>query len=689
MVEHEKRTVRTPEEELAEIWKDYENGVMYQEKAGLSRNLPMFVRFFEGNQWAAPTARTKNMPRPVINIIRMICRNKKSAILSAPVRLVYTSSDQDVAVEKFNRFAEYIQKELGQEALDKEAIDHGVKKGCYIYHYFWDADAYSGIGQTDGALRCEIIDPLNIFFAKPTERDEQKQKWVMIVSREEVSSLRAKCDPDIDPENIRPDDSESKYGETEQDGSELCTVLTRYFRRNGEVYCEKATKSSFVQKPFPIAPDIDAARRSLGIAPDAPNNATPDDATRDTALPRALRAPLYPIVVGNYELREKSIYGLGEVEGLIGVQKAVNLIYALSVMNTQEYAWGKYVVHPNALQGQRISGEPGQVLIDHTRTGQGIRKMTEQAISTVPMQQVESLIGLLRSVSGATEVMSGEAIGANMSGSAIAQLQAQAQAPAEELRDFFWTAKRKQGLVLAQFFKLFYHNTEFVYEEERQAPDVGNHQAPGAARTEWRIVKDVFSGREYENAVFDVVVEAVSGSRASNVSDINMLETLFAKGAIDLQTFLRAYPDSAISNKSELLKSIEETQAGENAQLRGAVEQLQQELAAATEKIKADEKSVEAAETLVAENQSLKKAYVEMATAYNSLITEATAKITEANRQIELGNAAREELQTDATDFAAELLQRRGVNADQVSPQEEVRTAVPGQAGSTASPNGR
>ena len=168
-----------------------------------------------------------------------------------------------------------------------------------------------------------------------------------------------------------------------------------------------------------------------------------------------------------------------------------------------------------------------------------------------------------------------------------------------------------------------------------------------------------------------------------------MLETLFAKGAIDLQTFLRAYPDSAISNKSELLKSIEETQAGENAQLRGAVEQLQQELAAATEKIKADEKSVEAAETLVAENQSLKKAYVEMATAYNSLITEATAKITEANRQIELGNAALEELQTDATDFAAELLQRRGVNADQVSPQEEVRTAVPGQAGSTASPNGR
>lgn len=184
----------------------------------------------------------------------MICRSKKSAITAAPVRIIYRAEDETVDVEKFNNFAAYIQKEIGQEGLDKKAIDDGVKKGSYFFHYYWDSEAKGKDGIKEGGLRCEVIDPLSIFFSNPTELDEQKQKWILIASREDVESVRAKCDSDVDPELIVADETDNKYDVIEQEGNKLCTVLTRYFRKNGEVYCEKATKTVIINKPFSLAP---------------------------------------------------------------------------------------------------------------------------------------------------------------------------------------------------------------------------------------------------------------------------------------------------------------------------------------------------------------------------------------------------------------------------------------------------
>lgn len=141
------------QEETTALWELYQNGVSYQANCGLSKNLPKFVKFYEGDQWAPPTKNTKNLPRPVVNIVKMICRNKKSAILSVPVKIIYKAENDSADTEKFNRFADYIQKEIGQESLDKKAIDDGVKKGSYFYHYYWDSE---GKGK-DGVKEVECI----------------------------------------------------------------------------------------------------------------------------------------------------------------------------------------------------------------------------------------------------------------------------------------------------------------------------------------------------------------------------------------------------------------------------------------------------------------------------------------------------------------------------------------------------
>jgi len=519
------------EEVETKLWELYQNGLDYQNSIDLRAQIDENIRYFEGKQWPSPTESTKNLPRPVVNIVKMICRSKKSAILASPLKIFYKSYTQGADISKFNSFASELLKELGQDGLDRIAIDSAVKKGSYFYHYYWDKDALTLTGKRQGSLRCELIDPLNIFFQNPAQSDEQKQGWILIASHKDLSEVLSLCGGKISEAELERDKGDNGY----------ITVLTRYFKISSEVYFEQATKSHIITPP-------------TALAPMPLNNSELSTQGKDF-----VHASLYPIVCGCYERRQGSIYGISEIEGIIPNQKAINFNIAMSLLNAQECAWGKYIALPNALKGQKISNVPGQVLIDHTGTGEGIKKMPDNGISEIPMNMSSELINITRNISGASELMSGEVV-RSLSGTAIAQLQAQAQLPIEDLKNEFIEVKRKQGLVLAQFMKLFFYKREFIIRKSAQGDE--------------KEYFDLFSSSDYENSIFDVVVEVTSSTRTTVASDISLLNSCFSNGSISLETYIRAYPDSAISNKTELLKYIKEQNTSELEQVKKELTEL-------------------------------------------------------------------------------------------------------------------
>lgn len=632
---------RDSSEVTTDLWRCFQRGRAYQAERGLTKMLPLCVKFYEGDQWAPPTKNTKNLPRPVVNITKMICRSKRSSILSTPVRIRYSGFDATSNVDKLNRFSEYIQKELGQEALDKRAIDGAVKKGTYIYHYYWDSDARGMNGSVIGGLRCELLEPLNVFFADPTEQDEQKQAWIMIATRESVKSVLSRADKGISKDEIQPDEkTEDPYASKEQEDSDLVTVLTRYFRKNGEVWCEKATKTTTVNKAFRITPDIEAARASIAKTEgdtmfydeDAPEDGLPDKVEGGS---ERRRADLYPIVVGQYEPREGSIYGIGEVEGIIPNQRAINFNIAMMLLSAQENGWGKYVVSKDALKGQVITNEPGQVLTDYTPGGGGIKRLTDHPLPSSPMQLVESLTSLTRVVTGASEVMTGETLGASMSGAAIAQLQSQALQPVEDLKKSFWYVKEKQGRVMAQFFRFFYSETRFTYY-----PEGKEHELDA------RMV-DTFTSAEYRDVDLDITVEAVGGTNASIAGDINALDTALKMGAISPLTYFKLYPDDALSNRSEILRVLESDEANKVQELQQQIEQLAKEL---------EEKTATAdmVYSIVQENSRLERSL-------SALYIEAKGKIKGANKQLVAADRMIKETYGDAQRMASTIAHERGM----------------------------
>ena len=180
------------------LWKRYQDSLAYTKRMKLKNIWDECENFVEGKHWPLATARTRDLPRPVINLCNLIADNKKAGILSTKVKLVYRPAQVFFDLEKadegadlFTKFVEIALKDLKQDDLDDKAQDDATQLGSYAYHYFWDSNVVGNVQSPYlGALRGEIIEPQNIFFSNPMIQDEQKQSWIIIVSSEPVESIR-------------------------------------------------------------------------------------------------------------------------------------------------------------------------------------------------------------------------------------------------------------------------------------------------------------------------------------------------------------------------------------------------------------------------------------------------------------------------------------------------------------------
>lgn len=618
----------------------YKKGVDYQNSLGLHTSIPECVKFYEGDQWAKVTKNTKMFPRPVVNIIEMNCNNKKSQVLSSPIKIVYkaseaeqlTEANKNSIVERFNHFAEYEQSRLRQADINSKIAIDGIVKGSMCAYYYWDKNVPGVDGLIEGDIAVQIIDPLSVIFANPNEKDEQKQEWIMLISRENVENVKEMADSDVDKSLIADDNSDSVYKETESDTEKYVTVITRFFRHDGEVYFEKATKEVIFNKARPFTPDPVSVKKRI----DGEKVEKEEDKPQNRFV-KPKKATLYPIVFGQWKQRDKSIYGRGEVETIIPNQKAINWMLGLQILMGQNESMSPVVVTPDALRGQKITNEPGQVLTDYSKTGNGIRFVNKQGMTQASVNLVDKIADLTRVAVGSSEVMNGEIISAGMSGAAIAQLQAQALKPIEDLQRNFWRFVEKVGEVLEQFLRFFFKDRKFQYKDKDE-----------------NIINDTFNSADYENTHFDVVAEAVAGTVMSDVADINILDGLFAKGSINLKTYIKCYPENAIANRQKLLEEIESEEQDAVHQLSMQLQEAQAQLQQASQVLQAQEQTINNARLIVDENRNLKEKLM-------ALQAEYTQKMQEANK-ILVGIATRtNEFYKDAKSMAGELAQRRGL----------------------------
>lgn len=513
------------------LWKLYQEGIAYHNKMGFTTKFPTFVRFKEGDQWPQPTERTKNLPRPVLNIIEMIVRNKRSSVLDQPVSIVYrqggaTNNEiadqmQQDAAENMTEYARKVWDRADMDKLCTEAVDDAATNGTGIWHFYWDNSIKGGQNTPYvGELRGESVDALNFFVANPQVRDVQKQDYIIIAQRMKVSAARTMAKkkglPDAKIELILPDEFDEsetyRAARIELDGkeNEKVTVLTKYYRKNGEVVYDKATRSVDICTAVPL---------------------TPADTT--------VKIKLYPVAAMNWKLRKACFYGIGEVEGLIPNQKLINFMQGMQGFAIQQMGFPKIITRPGALK-QPLTNEPGEIITDYANGG--ISYLSPPPFSSAAAQLCNDMIDLTRVVTGTTEVATGESMGANMAASAIIALQNQAQTPVNEIQRHFWRAVKEIGRIWLEFFKTY------CSDEREIVVEMGDEMQ---GRT--------FVGSEYAEYDFDLQVDVGASSEYSAVLAQATLDKMLDRGDITIDQYIEL-SDPNVAPFKEKFKRMREAQ---------------------------------------------------------------------------------------------------------------------------------
>lgn len=507
-----------------EMQKQYQDGLTYKRSMKFLDKWPEYERFKAGDQWPAATQRTKHLPRPVFNVIKMIETHKVANVMSEQIKMVYSAQEivednqMDVDVgEMFSRYSEATWERIKQDELNEEALDIAANTGTCVLHYYWDnnvkgGQAYPWIGEMEG----EVIDPINVFFGNPQQRNVQKQNYIIISSRELVSSVKDYAKNNgISPAmlgQIKPDKETNDQGydmaKVELNDTSKVTVLTKYWKEDGEIMFAKTCCGITLKKPT------------------------------ETGLSR------YPIAVMQWERRKKSIFGVGDTEGLIPNQKAVNMLVAMQILSVQLTGWPKMVYKSQAIDPSKVTNAPGEMIEDRLAPGQGdgVKYLNPGSISASAANLVEAILGYTRQMTGADEAATGSAPSADLNATAIMLLQKAAAIPIESIKRRFYRLIEDIGRIWEDFWKVKYNLPRQVKLKDEEGEEY----------------PELFNGADYQGTELNLKIDVGPSSTYSESLMLSSLNDALNRGNITYEQFLKYAPRTVVPFRDRLMKELDE-----------------------------------------------------------------------------------------------------------------------------------
>lgn len=509
-----------------EVERQYKSGIAYLRRMNYLSKWPEYERFRAGDQWPAATRRTATLPRPVFNVIKMVESHKVANVMSEQINMVFSAEEIEDAVpiaedmdigQLFSRYSTVTWERIKQDELNEEALEVGANTGTSIMHYYWDGDRKGGsklpwIGEMDG----EVLDPINVFFGNPQQRDVQKQPWIIISSRESLRSVQdyAKANgvSEAIAKTIKPDDETNDEGydmakvEMSDAGGKV-TVLTKYWRDKGEIWFTRTCSGITIKAP--VSTDL----------------------------------TLYPLAVMQWERRRKSIHGIGETEGLIPNQKAVNTLIAMQILSVQLTGWPKLVYQNGAIDPEKVTNQPGEMIEDRSPPGtDGVKYLSPVVMNPNAANLVEAILGYTRQMTGADEAATGTAPSAQLNATAIMLLQKAAGIPIESIKRRFYRFIEDVGRIWEDFWKVKYNLPRQVTMKNDDNEEFGAE----------------FTGADFADQRLNLKIDVGPSSTYSESLMVQSLSDALAGGHITYEEYLQYAPKPIVPYRDRLLKDLQD-----------------------------------------------------------------------------------------------------------------------------------
>ena len=392
------------------IWGLYEKGRNYHRMTGIYVDTDRNYRMYNGNQWDG--AKLGDVEPVQKNFIKPIVKYKVSVIHDNLYAIVYSS--QNYKNRAFRKAAEkycemlngYAARVWERDKMDfkgrRITKDAAINDEGIIYVNF-DKEKMTPVN--------EIIKKNDVYYGNENDDDIQNQPYILIRKRLPVSNavelaLSLGMSEDKVDYIIGDNDTFEESGEAAKiELDNMVTIVYKMYKKDGTVFFSVATR--WVE----IANDVD-----LGIT-------------------------MYPIAHFNWEEKEGSARGEGEVRYLIPNQIEVNRTEVRRVLTVKYQAYPQKVVdiskisNPAALNTVggtiKTNGQP----VDDVHKIVGTLQPAQMSPDVVKLQ--EDLINVTRDLAGAGDTATGQVNPESASGRAILAVQQASQAPMTEQKESF------------------------------------------------------------------------------------------------------------------------------------------------------------------------------------------------------------------------------------------------------------
>lgn len=483
---------------VTDIWSLYEKGVRRHERMGLRSDTERAWHFYEGDQWYGLESKEQ---LPIYNFIAPTVKYKVASVAMNHMQIyfspLHTGERENRLAAALNSLAARWWEQHRMDSICWKMLEESAVAGdSYLYIYNERGD-------------CQVLDNVSVFLGDESERDVQKQPYIILFERRDAEQLREMAikagAPADEAAKILPDAFGKKN--TEDDGK--CTCLL-YMQKVGE-------DVQFVRSTKYVELGPRQCITGLGCY------------------------PLVSLVTGS---RKGSARGRGEVTPLIQNQIEVNRNLARRIINAKMTAYSRLVYATDKIDNPESLAEVGSAIAVSDSTIADVHSavgyVTPSPMSADAKGISDELMHTTRELAGAGQALTGNIDPTLASGAAIIAVRDQAQIPLNE-----HTAA----------FKSFVESVARVWY----------HLWICYLPLSFGVNEDNFTALELKGLRPFIRVDATSTTPFSKYAREQALERLLEKGIIDFSEYVEALDEDSSVPKAQLISILKNRKESINA----------------------------------------------------------------------------------------------------------------------------
>lgn len=514
-------------EEIKEtpIWTLYEKGRNYHRMTGIYTDTDRNYRMYNGDQWGG--AKLGDVEPVQKNFIKPIVKYKNSVIHDNLYAIVYSS--QNHGNPEFAREAEKYCDMLNRYAAkvwEKDKMDFKGRRITKDSAINDEGILYVDFDEEKMLPVNEIVKKCDIYYGDENDDDIQSQPYILIRKRMTVSNaidfaLSKGMSEEKTSYIIGDNDTFEESGEAAKlELDNMVTIVYKLYRKDGTVHFSAATRW------IEIIEDAD-----IGLS-------------------------LYPVAHFNWEEKEGSARGEGEVRYLIPNQIEVNRTEVRRVLTVKYQAYPQKIVdtsviaNPNALNRVGATIKTNGKPVEDVHRAVGTLQPAQMSPDVKSLQ--EDLIQMTRELAGAGEIATGQVNPEEASGRAILAVQQASQSPMTEQRESYKNFIEDVARIWLDYL-IVYSQDGIEMEEEVTDPMTGEKVVQMVN------VPQITLKQLQANVKVDVTPKSVYDRFAQEQTIENLLMAGYfsAQKVSELEIYAKALDDDSVAPKQKILEIIE------------------------------------------------------------------------------------------------------------------------------------